>query len=171
MKQLFLAISAAIEAVPGIKWVDFDLGQFENEENQGVSHPAALIRFDSASYSNLAGEEQQGDISVTIRLGFDSYGRTHSKTDAAKRATALEHLDTVQLVHLAVQGLNSSESGPMSRTGFATEPRADLRIYALTYSTLINDSDLVPGASTDFQPWRELLTDGDLEFCHDTKIE
>ena len=170
MKQLFLAISAAIEAVPGIKWVDFDLGQFENEENQGVSHPAALIRFDGATFSNLAGEEQQRDMSITIRLGFDLYGRTHSLTDPDKRAKALEHLDTLELVHKAMQGLNNPQSGALTGTGFTTEQRADLRVYALTYNTLINDSDLVPGASTDFQPWRELM-DEDLNFCHDTEIK
>ena len=98
MKHLFLGISTAIEAVPGIKWVDFDLGQFEDQERQGVAHPACLIRFDSGTFFDLAGDEQQGEMIITIRIGFDLYLRTHSKTDPTKREEALEHLDTVELI-------------------------------------------------------------------------
>jgi len=172
MKELFLAISAAIEAVEGIRWVDFDLGQYEDQERQGVAHPAALIRFDSGTYFDLASEEQQGEMTITVRIAFDSYLRTHSKTDSDKRAKALEHLDMVELVHRALQGLAGENFGTLSRTAFATEQRADLRIYALTYVSLVTDDPaaVVPGAATDFQPWREVM-DGDLNFCHDTEIE
>jgi len=173
MKQLFLDISTAIETVEAMRWVDFDLGQLENPDTQGVSYPCALISFSAGTFIDTSNDLQQGELTINIRLAFNVHERTHSKTKAARRTVGLAHLDIIKLVHNQLQGLSGEDYEPLTRSGFTTEPRADYRVYALTYSATVNDDltdpeDENPNVTT-YQPWSDLRDD--LNFCHNTEIE
>jgi len=173
MKQLFIDISTAIESVDAMRWVDFDLGQLENPDTQGVSFPCALISFSAGTFIDISNELQQGELTINVRLAFTVHERTHSKTTATRRAVGLAHLDTIEALHNQLQGLTGEDYEPLTRTGFTTEPRADYRVYALTYTATVNDDlngqeDENPNV-TPYQPWPELRDD--LNFCHKTEIE
>lgn len=161
-KATFQEIAAAVEAVSGVRWVDFDLGQFE-DENPPVSFPSVLIGFDSATFTDLSGSAQQGTLVVSVRVAFQLFERTHSKNDSTKRNAALAHLDTLQNIHAALQSLSGTNFSALSRIGYENEKRADLRVYRMTYSTLVTDdgggSDGDSGNTPTFVPWDEIPTD------------
>lgn len=159
MKDIFLAISAAVEQLNTVRWVDFDLGQLEQEQPP-VSFPCTLVGFDNGTFENLGNLGQQGIVQVSIRVAFRTFERTHSKAAASFRNVGLEHLDILQAIHTKLNGLNGTSFTALTRVGMATERRADLRVYNLTYTTLMTD---MPASS--YTPWSE-ATDADLEFCH-----
>lgn len=143
MKQLFLDISEKIEAVPAIRWVDFDLGQLE-QELPPVSYPCALISVQSGEFTNLTSLAQHGELIIAVRVAFKVFERTHSKTENNFREVGLQHLDTLQAVHYALHGMDGENFDSLQRQSMATEPNLqnpNLRIYTLLYTTLYNDSD------------------------------
>lgn len=160
-KLTYKEISAAVASVTALQWVDFDLGQLE-QPMPPVSFPCGLIGFDSATFYDLTGVAQQGQLVVGVRLAFKLFERTHSKNTPSFQDEALAHLDTVQNAHAKLQGLAGTNFGALSRTGFATEKRMDLRVYRLTYMTLVDD----PGTGSDgsgngndinYVPWADLM--------------
>ncbi|MEO0337596.1 MAG: hypothetical protein AAF242_00125 [Bacteroidota bacterium] len=168
MKQIFLDISAAIESVNQINWVDFDLGQLE-QSMPPVSFPCALMSFNTAGFTDLANNAQQGDLSITIRIAFRTYERTHNKVSAPKRLAGLAHLDVIDAVHRKVNGLSGDDYTSLSRSSYKTENRADLRIYQMNYTTLFKD-DATDDAGQDngntkvYRKFKE-VTNAEPEFC------
>jgi hypothetical protein len=144
-KELYQAISETLEAMqdancdPIFRWIDFDLGQLE-EDTPPVSYPCALIGFDDLNdISDYTNGSQQGTQFVTIKLAFKKFERTHSKTTPQYREEALSHLDAVSLVHKALNNLEGECFNTLSRTGMSQDKRLDLRVYSLQYATRIFD--------------------------------
>lgn len=162
MKELFKSISDAIAGVSGLRWVDFDLGQLEQEDMPPLSFPAALVGFDAADYINLQGTTQQGELNIRIRLAFRVFERTHSKAAANFREIGLAHLDALAAVHQALQGLEGNNFSGLSRIGFENEKRSDLRVYNLIYTTLYTDQ-----TQSEYTDWATASEDADLDLCTD----
>lgn len=140
MKELFLAISDKLqEDVEALRWIDFDLGQLEQEELPPVSFPCALIGLEEAIFEDLSQNGQQAVMVINIRLAFKVFERTHSKTQEDFRLIGLAHLDTLDAVNAALAGLSAGGAGGLKRTSIVQEKRADLRVYTLSYSTLYTD--------------------------------
>lgn len=134
MKALYLAINAAIASkVPAIRWVDFDMGQLDVNEPP-VSWPCVLVDFNSSQVESGAENTSLELTSVDVVIGFKLRERTHSKTDTAFRDEALEHLDTVDAVRVALQGLAGSGFAGLSYTGFTRDKRSDYRVYRQRYT-------------------------------------
>lgn len=166
MRKIFEAISTAItNNVAAIRWIDIDIGQFEMAPPP-VSWDAALIGFSSADFINLAGTSQQATVLITIRLGFRLRERTHSKAASQYRAEALGHLDTVEAVHAAVNGLSGDGFTGMTRIGYANEKRPDYRIIQMTYNCLWTTEE-----DSGLQDWATASEGADLDFCISTDIE
>lgn len=118
--------------VPEIRWVDFDLGQLDQEQPP-VSWPCVLVGFDDSEFTDLSGNTQQGSWVIDLRVGFKLHERTHSHGAASYRAEALAHLDVVHKLHLAMQTASAECITDMTRTGIGKEKRADYRVYVLRY--------------------------------------
>ena len=171
-KLTYKEIAAAVAGVAAVRWVDFDLGQLE-QESPPVSFPCVVIGFDSANYLDLSGVAQQGTMVLGVRVAFKLFERTHSKTSPSFQDEALGHLDTLQNVHAALQGLAGTNFGALSRTGFATEKRMDLRVYRMTYTTLVEDegtgSDGTGGNAINYVPWADIPMDSP-DLCLDGEV-
>jgi hypothetical protein len=132
-----------------------------------------VIGFDSANYLDLSGVSQQGTMVLGVRVAFKLFERTHSKTSPSFQDEALGHLDTLQNVHAALQGLAGTNFGALSRTGFATEKRMDLRVYRMTYTTLVEDegtgSDGTGGNAINYVPWADIPMDSP-DLCLDGEV-
>lgn len=144
-KDLFLAISDKLATLvdengkPVFQWIDFDLGQLE-EQTPSVSFPCALIDFEELSdiYTYVNGSEN-GTQAITIRLAFKKFERTHTKVPSLFQAEALAHLDAVALAHKALANLSGASFSTLARTGQSRNKRPDIRIYELYYGSRIFD--------------------------------
>lgn len=138
MKELFIAIQEhLIAAVPELKMIDFDLGQLEVEPLPSLSYPAALISFVDSDFLDLGAGKQQADVNINISFIFRTFERTHSIAKTQYRAVGLKHLDIVDKAKWALHGLTGDNFNPISHRSFATTSRADLRVYLLSFTTLL----------------------------------
>src|SRR5690349_7046677 len=134
MKEVFNSIQAKLMAsVTAIRWVDFDLGQLDVDP-PSVSWPCALIDFYAATVDPSSEATSTETLSIEITLGFRLRERTHSKAEASFKAEALAHLDIVEAVRVAVDGLNGTTFGPINYSGFTRDRRSDYRVYHLNFN-------------------------------------
>ena len=147
MKEVFKTVADAVQAVPGVRWVDFDLGQLDTGPNPPVSWPCVLISFQDAAFQNMAEGAQLAEMVLILRVGFKVRERTHSKAETTYRDDGLAHIDLMNAIHAALDGLAGDTFKDLRRRGWATEPRADWRVYRLTYSCIYYDvpvSEYIP---------------------------
>ena len=166
MKALFIAIQNKLIAdVPELKFIDFDLGQLEQQPLPSLSYPALLISFGDSPFSDLARLNQQAEVMINVRIAFREFERTHNIAQDQYRAIGLAHLDIVEKVKWALHGLSGDDFTSFSHRSFSTEPRADLRVYALSFETLL--CVMPPATPTTPVPWTsipEAIGDGP-ELC------
>jgi hypothetical protein len=159
--QLFLALQAHIKAnVPSIRWIDQDLGQLESYEiRPAVSWPCVLIDFNHTSFEQMQQNRQLGNITFTLRLGFDSYSQSASIAPQEVREKALEYYELEQELYEAVQGFDGG--GLMqdcTRINIATERRDgdNFRVRVLTFSSMTEDSSAMSKTTKAARPSLEL---------------
>lgn len=141
MKALFTAIqNRLISEVTELKMIDFDLGQTDMEPLPPLDYPAALISFGESPFTDLGGRTQQAQAMIIVRLVFRVFERTSSVAASQYRAVGLAHLDVVDKIKWALHGFAGDDFTPISHRSFATEPRADLRVYTQIFETLLTDS-------------------------------
>lgn len=157
MKDLFLHVSQKIEGITGapVRMVDFDLGQLEQDPMPSLSYPAALISFNAPAWMQLGAGAQQAEVFITLRVAFRVFERTHSKAQSSYRNVGLAHLDVLAAIHTALNGSSADNIGTLSRISYITEPRADLRVYKITYVTQYVDCPASP-----FVPWQDIDVEG-----------
>ena len=132
MKDIFLAVQTALDGI--VRWTDFDMGQLDAQPMPPISYPAALIAFGQAEYTPLAGATKIGEATFEVAVVFQLRERTHSKADTAAKNEALEHLDTVQAVIDAVNGIEGTSFKNVQHLRTAMDRRADLRVWRLGFS-------------------------------------
>lgn len=146
-KELFLALAEHLEAtlvatelLPGVAWVDKDLGQFELME-EGVLNfplPAVLIAFPDVDFENLLGGDQTGSGVIRLRIGFLNYYDAH--TGSPNRTAAMQFFDFNEAVHAAIMAFKQEGITGLQRVNEAEDlnHRAVI-ITEITYSyTLYN---------------------------------
>jgi hypothetical protein len=167
MKPIYLHLHSVINplqynATQAIRWIDFDMGQLD-DENPPVSYPCCLIGFGDATYTSVSRLLQTATVTINLRIAFRVFERTHSKAQTNYQNIGLDHLNILELVHKAVQnstappaftivGQANFEFGPLNRIAFNNERRADLRIYNLTYTTEVWDTLANPITPIDQNP-------------------
>lgn len=152
MKVVFTAIQdKLIGDVPTLKFIDFDLGQLEQEPLPSLDYPAALISFNESPLVDLGGLNQQALLLISVRLVFRVFERTHSVAASQYRSIGLSHLNTIDDVKWALHGLSGTDFTELSHRSFSTEPRADLRVYQLLFETIL----LVKPPTSQYIPWAD----------------
>lgn len=167
MKDLFKHIDARIKAAaPAVRWVDWDLGQLEQDPMPPVSFPCALISFNQPLINLMGSGVEYADTLITLRVAFRVYERTHSKTQTVFRDKALEHLDTLEAMHKALQGSEGECFSKLKRNSFTNVQRADLRVYTLTYSCMYYNQ---PDAT--YTPWQDVEGLDGVDLCLDVELD
>jgi hypothetical protein len=152
MKVIFEAIQNKLDTdVTALQFIDFDLGQLEQEPLPPLDYPACLISFGESPFIDFGQLSQQATMLINIRLAFRVFERTHNIAQAQYRAIGLSHLDTIEAVKWALHGLSGTDFTELSHRGFSTEPRADLRVYSLTFETLLT----VTPPTQPYVPWAD----------------
>lgn len=136
-KQLFRAVSDRIAAeVPELKWIDFDDGTLDmQQERPGVAFPACVFDIDYPDTENETDTEQIVNCRLSFRLAFENQGATNSKSPV--RDNALSIFDTIDRLHIALQGWNVVGSfNPLARKSAMRERRRDgYIVYKIEYQT------------------------------------
>ncbi|MBV6442739.1 MAG: hypothetical protein EPGJADBJ_04463 [Saprospiraceae bacterium] len=133
MKEIFKTIRDTAAAVPGIRWVDFDLGQLDTSPPP-VSYPCVLVGFTSGDYTLLAQDANTGTVNVEAVLAFRLRERTHSVAPESFSDEALEHIDLIEAVRIALTGLEGDTFTGLEYRGFSKDRRADLRVWRLRFA-------------------------------------
>jgi hypothetical protein len=152
VKDLYEHLRTRLATVDGLRWIDFDLGQLEQEPMPPLSYPAALVAFDAPAYTQLGMGAQQATVVISLRCAFRVWERTHSKTALSFQEAGLAHMDMLADIHAALQGSSGAAFSPLVRVSMANEQRADLRVYTLQYTCEYYDSIESP-----YQPWPESI--------------
>lgn len=164
MKEIFKSISDRIAyQVAAIRWVDFDLGQLD-QETPPVSWPCALVGFNSGEYLPLGQDGTLGEVIIEIVVAFQLRERTHSRAATSYRDEAISHLDTVDAVRIALTGLKADSFGPLTYLSFANDRRADLRVWRLRFAG--QHAPMAP--DSEFEP---LPDDIEVDLCLDPEIQ
>lgn len=133
MKVIFKTLRDTLGGVPGIRWADVDMGQLD-EATPPVSWPCALFSFQSGQYQPISAANDTGDLQIEVVVGFRLRERTHSRAQEVFSDQALEHMDTVDAVRLALTGLSGPEWDGLQYGGFSQDKRSDYRVWRLRFS-------------------------------------
>ncbi|WP_425628854.1 hypothetical protein [Cellulophaga lytica] len=135
MKTLFKEITAKLDAVASIKWVDEDKGQM-NFERPPVLFPAALVTISLPSTRNITISKQQASAQIAVKLCFNYGGNTNSVTPDTDRDRSLQYYDVVDEVYKALQGFSSPHFNALERRAFNHILRPDEhKTVVLTFTT------------------------------------
>jgi hypothetical protein len=144
IKDIFTAIQTKITTdVPLVRWVDFDLGQYD-DELPSVSFPAVLVDFTNSTFFNLGQGAAIGTQLLSIRAGFKVRERTHSVAKPAFKAVGLAHLDILEDIKKALKGLSGANFNGLVFLSESNEQREDYRIYTLSYECTVFSSPASP---------------------------
>jgi hypothetical protein len=157
MRQLITALTQTVAGIGAIRMVDIDLGQLENSEAPALSFPAALVGIQQGDFVSINNLVQEAELLIGVRLAFRVFARTHTLGPGELQQEGLAHLDTLAEVNAALHGLQGNHFTGVERRSLVTEPRADLRIYRLTYSVRYRES--LP------DPYKKPAPENALDFC------
>lgn len=143
VEKLYLDVRQWLSEVNDLRWIDLEAGQLEiPEESYPVQFPCALIDFVDAGFENEQRGNQQGLISLVVRVGIDVYEDFHmiDAQSASDAGTAVKRLNLITQIHKALHGRETDYSTPLSRLSIQGERRDDgIKVFAITYGTAAKD--------------------------------
>lgn len=138
MDHVFLAVQDKIsEAVPEIKWVDYDFGQLEHYQlRPPVLFPCALIDIELPECSDKGNLMQQFKCIVTIRVAFEQPGQTNNKVPDSVKAKAMSIFMILDKIHSAIHGFEKEGFEKILMRSITTERRDDpLKVLNMRFET------------------------------------
>ncbi len=140
--NIFLALQQRIaKEMPGINYIDQDLGQLRTNNRPPVSWPCVLIDFEDFDFDNLGENVQTAKGTVVLRLGFAPHSNSSHTTPAPYIEQAIGFYDIEWDLHKAIQGWATGvDYGSLARTSTTTQKRTDnYRVRELRYSIAFED--------------------------------
>lgn len=141
--RLFIDLLKHIKTeLPTIPYIEQDLGQLGSEDpRKMLMFPAVLIDFPNTPFSNLQGNNQLGQPTISVTLVFDNYSQTNNLAPDTIREAGLNYLDVEQKLYMALQGFETDYCEALSRTNASGHNRNDLglRVRELTFTTTFED--------------------------------
>lgn len=147
MKTIYTAIIARLtEKVPTLKWVDMEKGQLKKTgdgQKPPVRYPCALISITLPKCKDITDTIQDCEGVIGVLLAFDPYtmNRTSAQADEEVREQHLEPYDVIADVYAALQGFNTENFNPLSRTSQGEDKTTNDKLfcYKITFGTQFED--------------------------------
>lgn len=138
MKQIYKPVLEQLKTnVPELKWIDLDTDQLSSSQRPKVAFPCALIGIELPGCQSLSDTDQKCNALVTVKLAFDTMGATNSAAEETIQNKSLEVYDIIEKVHNMLQGFETADFEPLSRTRQGKVPsRNGLFQYQIVYSTI-----------------------------------
>ncbi|MTK63618.1 MAG: hypothetical protein F8N15_03595 [Methanobacterium sp.] len=143
--RLFLDLQARIkDQIPAINWIEQDFGQDTFDKwRPNVDFPAVLIDFPDASYSQMAGNDQFGEVTIMVRLLVAPFTQSYEGAPIEVKQDALQFFELENAVVNALNGWTPRDGYCQSlvRTRAQSHNRNDigLRIRELQFTTAYED--------------------------------
>lgn len=141
MKTIYTALLDRLNTISTIKYVDLDTGQLDTPDRPGIAFPGILISIDIPQCSNITDTIQSCTAKISLRVAFNpSTVRTSSVTPNNVRENSLKLYDVLSEIYSVLQGWETDQFGPLSRTSMQKESRSDgLLIYKLEFECVFED--------------------------------
>ncbi len=141
-KQLYLDIHQRLKSIDGIKWVDWDKGQFQSMDDfENFPLPAILISIGDAQWEDRSRGTQDGNISVQVDLYLDSYGDTFSED--TKNYKLLDSLHFLDDIYTKLQYFGNKNVQSLSRTAESVlHSLPFLLAFRVTFDARVYDNQL-----------------------------
>lgn len=138
MKTLFLAVTAHLQDLGKLKYIDMDKGQLEAAGRPAVAFPCALVKVGFPAFDNLGGDLKTATGTVRIRIAFDNAAqRTSEDVAQLARDASLMYIDTASEIFDSLRSFETNEYSAFEATEFVQEDRRDglvvMRISFRTY--------------------------------------
>lgn len=153
-------VNACLERLATLTWLrmaDVDLGQLEANPAPALSFPAALVTISNVPFENLGPRVQQATATLTVRVAFRTFERTHTLAPNEWRTIGLQHFDQLKELNDILYGLNGSTFSDLTRVDQYIEKRSDLRVFTITYHVWYVECIGTP----EYRPWVEAGGEGD----------
>ncbi len=138
MEHVFLAVQDMIsESIDEIKWTDYDMGQLEHYHlRPSVLFPCALIDIEVPEASDQRFPMQLFKTRVTVRIGFEVPGQTHSKTPTEVKEKAMGVFAILNKTHALLHGFEGEGFNKLLFRGVTVERREDpLKVFIMHFDT------------------------------------
>lgn len=155
-KQIYLAIGARLKKnVAGLKWVGYDLGQFDvaysATDRPPVVFPCVLIDVSYLNATDISAQsidkKQTVTAQITLKVAFNPLSdRSNMQAPESDRLISLSQFDIIEKIHYFLQGWDgSTDINPaifrqLSRSRAVPQQRPDgIKLYEIIYETTFID--------------------------------
>lgn len=146
--QLYKDIINRIKAeAADVRFIEMDLGQMDYDLRPALAYPACLIDFPMTTYSNLGGNQQLGEVTITLKLCFAIFSTSSGNAPEQVKDKALQCYQTEQQVVEALQGWHPDYCTHFNRASVTTLDRYNeigMRVRMLTFTTSYEDDSMHP---------------------------
>ena len=149
MDKLFLAIrKKLLNDVPELKLFDWDNGQYDGENKSLPLTPGVLMDVEQIEYSHAGGGFDPADIQITLKCGFRIRGRSDNNAPDNQDLTALEFLDILHRIGVAVDGLSSENTTGLQRESLNRIKVPGMKLYEYTFSAAYYETGNIKQTTT-----------------------
>ena len=140
--QLYSDMVEHIAGTGIIKWVDLDLGQVEDKENEIIiEYPAVLIQLGEVQWFKETGDgAQKGVAVVTLKMAFQLLNEEDWQAQFQVRDEIQGYFETMGIVHEAISGIYSEYYSTLKLFNQYNKPttvKDKMWIHILQYRTNI----------------------------------
>ncbi len=142
--RLFAKLSFAPEAeLPSLRWVDKENGQFRlMDQGFPIPLPAITIGFARAEYTSNGQNVQEGQATIRIRIGYESYA--DSFEGSSNQAESLKYYEFQEQVYAALQGFSGTNFSALERVAEEDDEDHDAMIVTIIdFATMITDTGAI----------------------------
>lgn len=142
--EAYKEICAILRAkVPKLKHIDLYYGQEQAIDSDGnwipFTAPAVFLQFTAAQVDDIGDLRQQLLMDVTVHLAVETVQDTNDRSTGQRRA--LEFIDIMRQLHVALHNAQGEHFSPMSRVGMAKNDAPPyLYMYNQTYRCVMLDN-------------------------------
>lgn len=147
-KRIYLDIYPVLKAINGIKWVDWDRGQFQNvDDPENFPLPAILVSIGDSHWSDRIAGIQEGVIDVNVDLYMHSYGDT--TFEGGRNHDTLDALGFLDEIYKAVQFLQNDDVQSFTRVSESVMGNTPFVLgYRVVFKSRVIDRGLERSLST-----------------------
>lgn len=146
MKAIIQAIFTHLQGIidvnnqPILKRIDLYNNQFDTyEKDHPLPLPAVLVEIMPIAWARVKRGVQMGKVNIRFHLGQELYSDSFQGSPSQSRA--LEVLDLVQKLYLALQNYQIPDCSPMERVQTTTDTQyGNCIVHILEYTFEYNDS-------------------------------